>query len=110
MKFVYYASLIAGQGDSSESLAKEKQHYDVLKKSVQDLIQSQLLEISTNLIGEFIVMWPPFNSFATQFLQHLLAILFDQGIIDMNRNGNFCKGTWVSKIVAETKVDARVEQ
>ena len=56
MKFVYYASLIAGQGDSSESLAKEKQHYDVLKKSVQDLIQSQLLEISTNLIGEFIVM------------------------------------------------------
>ena len=33
-----------------------------------------------------------------------------QGIIDMNRNGNFCKGTGVGKIVAETKVDARVEQ
>ena len=35
---------------------------------------------------------------------------FDQGIIDMNRNGNFCRGTLVSKIVAEAKVDARVEQ
>ena len=33
-----------------------------------------------------------------------------QGIVDMNRNGNFCKGTWVSKIVAEAKVDARVVQ
>ena len=28
----------------------------------------------------------------------------------MNRNGNFCKVTWVSKIIAETKVDVRVEQ
>ena len=28
----------------------------------------------------------------------------------MNRNGNFCKGTCVSKLIAETKVDARVEQ
>ena len=28
----------------------------------------------------------------------------------MNRNGNFCKGTQVSKIIAEAKVDARVEQ
>ena len=27
----------------------------------------------------------------------------------MNRNGNFCKGTLVSKIVAEAKVDTRVE-
>ena len=28
----------------------------------------------------------------------------------MNKNGNFCKGTYVSKFIAETKVDARVEQ
>ena len=28
----------------------------------------------------------------------------------MNRNGNFYKGTWVCKIIVETKVDARVEQ
>ena len=28
----------------------------------------------------------------------------------MNRNGNFCKGTGVSKVIAETKVAARVEQ
>ena len=28
----------------------------------------------------------------------------------MNRNGNFCEGTWVSKVIAETKVDARVKQ
>ena len=35
---------------------------------------------------------------------------FDQGIIDMNRNGNFRKGTCVSRLIAETKVDARVEQ
>ena len=34
----------------------------------------------------------------------------DQGIIIMNRNGNFCKGTWVSEIIAETKVDARIKQ
>ena len=32
-----------------------------------------------------------------------------QGIINMNRNGNFCEGTSVGKIIAETKVDARVE-
>ena len=31
---------------------------------------------------------------------------FDQGIIDMNRNGNFCTGTWVSKVIAKTKVGA----
>ena len=35
---------------------------------------------------------------------------FGQGIIDMNRNGNFCKGTWVIKVIAEVKVDARFEQ
>ena len=40
---------------------------------------------------------------------HLLSQLV-QGIVDMNRNGNFCKETWVSKIVVEAKVDARVEQ
>ena len=28
----------------------------------------------------------------------------------MSRNGNFCKGTRVSKIIVETKVDASVEQ
>ena len=28
----------------------------------------------------------------------------------MNRNGNFCKGTCVSKVIAETKVDARVDK
>ena len=33
-----------------------------------------------------------------------------QGAINMNRNGNFCKGTWIRKVIAETKVDARVEQ
>ena len=33
-----------------------------------------------------------------------------QGIINMNRNRNFCKGTWVRKVIAETKVDARVDQ
>ena len=38
------------------------------------------------------------------------SYFIDQGIIDMNRNGNFCKGTCFSKIIAETKVDARVEQ
>ena len=30
-----------------------------------------------------------------------------QWIINMNRNRNFCKGTWVSKVFADTKVDAR---
>ena len=34
----------------------------------------------------------------------------EQEIIIMNKNGNFCRGTWVSKIIEETKVDARVEQ
>ena len=29
---------------------------------------------------------------------------FDQGIIIINRNGNFCKGTWVIKVIADTKV------
>ena len=33
-----------------------------------------------------------------------------QRIIDMNRNGNLCKRTCVSKVIAETKVDARAEQ
>ena len=33
-----------------------------------------------------------------------------QGIINMNRNGNFCKGTCISKVIAETKGDARFEQ
>ena len=33
-----------------------------------------------------------------------------QGIRIVNRNGNFCKWAWVGKIIAETKVDARVEQ
>ena len=28
----------------------------------------------------------------------------------MNRNGNFCKGTCASKVIAETKVDARVDK
>ena len=28
----------------------------------------------------------------------------------MNRNGNFCAGTRVSKVIAKTKVGARVEQ
>ena len=34
----------------------------------------------------------------------------NQWIINMSRNENFCKGTRVSKVIAETKVDARVEQ
>ena len=33
-----------------------------------------------------------------------------QGIINMNRNGNFCKGKWVNKVIAETKFDTHVEQ
>ena len=28
----------------------------------------------------------------------------------MNKNENFCKGTCVSKVIAETKVDARVDK
>ena len=36
--------------------------------------------------------------------------LKNQGIIDMNRNGNLCKGTCVSKVIAETKVHARVDK
>ena len=28
----------------------------------------------------------------------------------MNKNENFCKGSCVSKVIAEIKVDARVEQ
>ena len=32
-----------------------------------------------------------------------------QGIVDMNRNGNFCKETWVINVIAEVKVDACVE-
>ena len=34
----------------------------------------------------------------------------NQGIIIMNKNGNFCKVTWVCKIIAETKVDTRAVQ
>ena len=34
----------------------------------------------------------------------------NQGIVDMSGNGNFCKGTCVSKVNAETKVDARVDK
>ena len=43
----------------------------------------------------------------------IISVIHDrivQGTINMNRNKNFCKGTWVSKVIAETKVDARVEQ
>ena len=39
-----------------------------------------------------------------------LPLCTHQGIIIMNRNRTFYKGTWVSKVIAETKVDARVEQ
>ena len=28
----------------------------------------------------------------------------------MNRNGNFCKGTYISKVIAKTKVDSRVDK
>ena len=42
--------------------------------------------------------------------QLLKNYIYDQGIINWNRNGNFCKGAWVSKVIAEAKVDARVEQ
>ena len=28
----------------------------------------------------------------------------------MNRNGNFCEGIRVSKVIVETEVDARVDQ
>ena len=27
--------------------------------------------------------------------------------VDLNRNGNFCKGTYIWKIIAKAKVDAR---
>ena len=37
-------------------------------------------------------------------------VAYKQGIIDMNRNGNFCTGTWVSKVFAKTKVGAHVKQ
>ena len=40
----------------------------------------------------------------------VLQLHTDQGIIDMNKNGNFCTGTCVSKVIAKTKVDAHVEQ
>ena len=33
-----------------------------------------------------------------------------QGIIIMNRKENFCKESWVRKIIAETEDDARVDQ
>ena len=29
-----------------------------------------------------------------------------QGIIDLNRNGNFCKRTYICKVIARAKVDA----
>ena len=40
----------------------------------------------------------------------LKASTYDQRIIDMNRNGNFCKATRVSKVIAKNKVDARVDK
>ena len=43
------------------------------------------------------------NCYPLQLAQGIIIII-------MNRNGKFCKGTWVSKIIAETKVDARIEQ
>ena len=57
-----------------------------------------------------------YQSLVHLFLQHEVVSIkvnlyaLRQGVIDMNRNGNFCKGTRVSKIVAKAKVDACVEQ
>ena len=31
-----------------------------------------------------------------------------QGIVYLNRNGNFCEGIWILKIIASAKVDTRV--
>ena len=31
----------------------------------------------------------------------------NQGIVYLNRNRNFCEGTWILKIIAGAKVDAR---
>ena len=37
--------------------------------------------------------------------------IYNQGIINMNRNGNFCNvTTQVSEVIAETEVDAHVKQ
>ncbi|XP_067949124.1 ubiquitin-protein ligase E3A-like [Watersipora subatra] len=40
MKLVYYASLLGGEMDTPEMQFREKEHYTILKKSVQEFIQS----------------------------------------------------------------------
>ena len=67
------------------------------------------------------LVWPTISSKHSKYIgSHLLQLQMrmttpflcssEQGIIDMKRNGNFCEGTWVSKVIAETKVDVGVEQ
>ena len=53
----------------------------------------------------------PYHATPTPYRSHTVQFPHcTQGIINMNRNGNFCKGTWVSEVIAETKVDACVER
>ena len=36
-----------------------------------------------------------------------MLLVFEQGVVYLNKNGNFCEGTWILKIIARAKVDAR---
>ena len=42
--------------------------------------------------------------------QLLTCLQCTQGIINMKRNRSFCKGTCVSKVIAEIKVNASVDK
>ena len=56
MKLVYYASLLGGEMDTPEMQFREKEHYTILKKSVQEFIQSEslcLLQLSYGSHGVY---------------------------------------------------------
>ena len=59
-------------------------------------------QYSLNLECEFSQYYLVFNMQRTTPEMSALA----QGIVSMNRNGNFCEGTRVWKIIAATKVGA----
>ena len=59
------------------------------------------------LVNSLLYMYSASKSSASNKIKHGIYPSFIQGIVYLNRNGNFCEETWIFKIITRAKVDAR---
>ena len=79
--------------------------YGFVQFKLPSMVQTALKELQHSKLDKHILELKLSERTSNRYVHFvscllLLRVLSNQGIIDMNRNGNFCEGTGIFKIVA----------